>query len=61
MPPVQKLNGPLAVMFGAGVGLTVTVVPAVVAEHPFASVAVTEYVPLLVTLIELLVALVLQR
>ena len=41
-PPIQKLSGPLAVIFGEGVGFTVTVVPADVAEQPFASVAVTE-------------------
>ena len=41
-PPVQKEVGPPAVMVGvAGVGFTVTVVAAEVAEHPFTSIKVT--------------------
>lgn len=52
-PPAQKEVGPLAVIVGiAGVGLTVTVVEADVAEQPFASVNVTVYEPLEVTVID---------
>lgn len=45
-PPAQKEVGPPAVIVGvAGVGLTVTVVEAEVAEQPFASINVTVYEP----------------
>jgi hypothetical protein len=41
-PPAQKEVGPPAVIVGvAGVGFTVTVVAADVAEQPFASINVT--------------------
>lgn len=56
-PPAQKEVGPPAVIVGvAGVGLTVTVVEADVAEHPFASINVTVYEPLEVTVIDCEVA-----
>ena len=56
-PPAQKEVGPPAVIVGiAGVGLTVTAVEADVAEQPFASINVTVYEPLEVTVIDCEVA-----
>jgi hypothetical protein len=42
LPPAQKVNGPPALIVGvAGLGFTVTVVPALVALHPLPLVTVT--------------------
>ena len=46
LPPAQKVNGPPAVMVGvAGIGFTVTVVPAEEADVQPPLVRVTVYVP----------------
>ena len=43
LPPAQKVRGPLALIVGrGGGGLTVTVVPVLVALQPLPSVTVTE-------------------
>lgn len=56
-PPAQNDVGPLAVITGAaGIEFTVTEIGVEAGEiHPFASVCVTVYVPLLLTVIELAV------
>ena len=48
--PAQTICIPLIVTTGKG--CTVTFVTADVAMHPFASVTLTEYVPVVVTLID---------
>lgn len=59
--PAQKVVGPLAVIVGtAGSGNTVTVVVADTAGHPLISFTVTEYSPLLFTLMLWVVAPVLH-
>lgn len=56
-PPAQKEVGPLAEITGAaGIGFTVMVTGAEAEEtHPFPSVCVTVYVPLLLTVMALAV------
>lgn len=61
LPPWQKEVGPLAETFATGVGSTLTVTVPLVAEQPFTPVAVTLKLPLAVTLIEVVVAPLLQR
>jgi hypothetical protein len=56
LPPAQNVVAPLAVMAAVGSGFTVTVVAAEVLLQPFASVTVTLYDPLAVTLIDCVVA-----
>jgi hypothetical protein len=57
LPPVQNVTGPPAVIVGvAGIGFTVTVVPADAAEVQPALVTVTVYVPPVVTVIDWVVA-----
>ena len=48
-PPAQNTVAPLAVMVGVAAELTVTLVAAEVAEHPFPSVIVTDLFPELLT------------
>src|SRR5437773_9644720 len=57
-PPWQNVVGPLGLIVGVGLGLTVTTVPppATVPEQPLASVTVTEYVPDTLTLMATVVA-----
>lgn len=53
LPPAQKVVGPPGVTVGVGgVGFTVTVVPADVAELQPAVVTVTVYVPLVPTVMD---------
>ena len=60
-PPFQNVVGPDGVMVTTGVGLTVTTVPeAAEAVQPFTSVIVTLYVPETETVMEEVVAPVLQ-
>ena len=56
LPPWQNVVGPLALIEGAGSGLTVTLVAALVAEHPLALVTVTLWLPDAVTSIDWVVA-----
>jgi hypothetical protein len=57
LPPVQNVVGPPAVMVGvAGIGFTVTIVPADAADIQPPLVTVTVYVPAVVTVIEGVVA-----
>jgi len=56
-PPAQNVVGPSAVITGVdGFALTVTVVAAEVALQPLAFVMVTLYEPVVVTLIDCVVA-----
>jgi hypothetical protein len=55
LPPAQKVVGPPALMVGVGKGLTVTVVPVLVALQPLL-VTVTLNVPLLLTVMLWVVA-----
>ena len=56
-PPAQKLVGPSGVIVASGSAFTITSVGAAeVAAHPFASTMVTEYEPVLVTVIDGVVA-----
>ena len=59
-PLEQKLVGPLAVIVAVGLGFTVTVVGAEVPVHPPVCVTTTVNVPELVTLIDCVVAPLLQ-
>ncbi len=61
LPPVQNVVGPLAEMIGAlGKGFTVTVADPAVEVQPLPSVIVTVYVPAALTVIDCVVAPVLQ-
>ena len=60
LPPAQNVVGPPAVIVGVGFGLTVTTVAAEVPLQPFASVTVTLYEPLVLTVIDCVVAPLLQ-
>jgi hypothetical protein len=59
-PPLQNVNGPLAVMVAVGKAETVVVIEAV-AVQPFAAVPVTVYVPADVTVLVGVVAPLFQR
>ena len=62
LPPVQNVNGPLALIVGVdGVEFAVTIVAAEVELHPKPSVAVTEYDPDELTVILCEVAPVLHK
>ena len=61
LPPAQNVVAPLGVMVAVGNEFTVTVCDAGVDVQPFASVVVTVYVPLELTLIAAVVAPVDQR
>ena len=62
LPPLQKVTGPPAEIVGVvGVGFTVTAIAFDTAEQPLGLVTVTLYVPLVVTLMVCVVALLLQR
>ena len=56
LPPSQNVVAPEAVIEAVGAGLTATFVGVEVAEQPLASVTVTENEPLLVTVIDGVVA-----
>jgi hypothetical protein len=61
LPPVQNVVGPLAEIVGAlGKGFTVMVVEAVEEVQPLPSVTLTVYVPAALTVIDCVVAPVLQ-
>jgi hypothetical protein len=59
--PAQKVKGPDAVILTDGNALTLTIVLADVAEQPLLSVAVTEKVPEVLTVMDLLTELLLHR
>jgi hypothetical protein len=61
LPPAQNVVGPLGVMVAVGSGLTVTVWEAGADVQLFASVVVTVYVPLVLTVMAAVVAPVDQR
>jgi archaellum component FlaF (FlaF/FlaG flagellin family) len=56
LPPAQNVVGPPAVMVAVGFALTVTIVGADVALHPFAFVTVTLKLPLALATIDCVVA-----
>ena len=60
LPPAQNVVGPPAVIVGVGFAFTVTTVDAEVPLQPFASVTVTLYEPLVLTVIDCVVAPLLQ-
>jgi len=55
-PPAQNVVGPLGAIVAVGNGFTVTAVAALVALQPFAFVTVTLYEPLVITLMDCVVA-----
>lgn len=57
LPPAQNVVGPPGVIVAAGEGLTVTVNAEDVPTHPVASVTVTLYAPVAVTVIDCVVSL----
>ena len=60
--PEQNVNGPVAVIVAVGEAITVTTIALLITEQPLAlSVAITEYVPDVVAVIEAVVAPLLQR
>ena len=61
LPPAQKVVGPFGVIVAVGSGLTVTFWLAGAEVQPLASVVVTVYVPLVLTVIAAVVAPVDQR
>jgi len=61
LPPAQKVVGPDGVIVAVGSGLTVMVCEAGAEVQPFASVVVTVYVPLVLTVMVGVVAPVDQR
>ena len=62
LPPLQKVNGPLALIVGLGGSeLTVTVIELVVMLHPCGEVTMALYVPPVLTLIDDEVLLLFQR
>ena len=56
LPPAQNVVEPEALTVGVGSGFTLTAVAEDVALQPFAFVTVTEYVPVVLTLMDCVVA-----